>query len=537
MKIKLMDCTLRDGGYYNAWDFSPEIIEHYLKAMAAISADYVEIGFRTLSGNGYKGGCGYSTDSFIRSLNIPSGLKLAVMVNAGELVKHPEGVISALQKLFAPTADSPVSLVRIACHMHEIEPVMPGVCWLKEKGYLATINFMQIADRSAEEISGIAKLVGNFPLDVLYFADSMGGLSPDQTAAIIKVLRTQWQGEIGIHTHDNMCQGLANSMRAVKEGVTWVDGTVTGMGRGPGNAKTEYLAIELDQYRKTSSNPTKLFSVINKYFKPMQDKYGWGPNPFYYLAGKYGIHPTYIQEMLGDNRYNEEDILAVIDHLRKVGGKKYQSSTMEAARHSYSGKAKGTWVPAKVIAGKEVLVLGTGPGVITHQRAIEEFIKSRRPFVIALNTQTSIASELIDIRAACHPVRLLADRSEHANLPQPLVTPASQMADAVLNSLGDKPLLDFGLQVQADTFAFNESHCVLPSSLVVAYALAIATSGQATRILLAGFDGYGAEDPRNAEIDNLFTGYQKAEGALELLAITPTKYKIASTSVYAMALS
>jgi len=534
MKINLMDCTLRDGGYYNAWDFFPEVIEHYLKAMDAISVDYVEIGFRTLSANGYKGGCGYSTDSYIRSLNIPSGLRVAVMVNAGELVKHPEGVISALQKLFAPAADSPVFLVRIACHMHEIELVMPGVCWLKEKGYLTTVNFMQIADRSQEEISGIAKLAGNYPLDVLYFADSMGSLSPDQTAGIIKILRTHWKGEIGIHTHDNMCQGLANTMRAVKEGVTWVDGTVTGMGRGPGNAKTEYLTIELEQYLKTPSNPTKLFSVINKYFKPMQGKYGWGPNPFYYLAGKYGIHPTYVQEMLGDSRYNEEDILAVIDHLRKVGGKKYKPATMEVARNFYSGKPKGTWVPANVIAGKEVLVLGTGPGVVTHQWAIEEFIKSRRPFVIALNTQTSVAPELIDIRAACHPVRLLADRCEHANLPQPLVIPASQLSDSVLNSLGNKQLFDFGLEVQADTFAFNENHCILPFSLVVAYALAIATSGRSTRILLAGFDGYGAEDPRNAEIDNLFTGYKKAEGALELLAITPSRYKIASTSVYAM---
>src|SRR4030042_752864 len=477
MKINLMDCTLRDGGYYNAWDFSPEVIEHYLKAMDAISVDYVEICFRTLSGKGYKGGCGYSTDSYIRSLNIPSGLRVAVMVNAGELVKHPEGVISALQKLFAPAADSPVFLVRIACHMHEIELVMPGVCWLKEKGYLTTVNFMQIADRSQEEISGIAKLAGSYPLDVLYFADSMGSLSPDQTAGIIKILRTHWKGEIGIHTHDNMCQGLA---------------------------------------------------------KPMRGKYGWGPNPFYYLAGKYGIHPTYVQEMLGDSRYNEEDILAVIDHLRKVGGKKYKPATMEVARHFYSGKPKGTWVPANVMAGKEVLVLGTGPGVVTHQWAIEEFIKSRRPFVIALNTQTSVAPELIDIRAACHPVRLLADRCEHANLPQPLVIPASQLSDSVLNSLGNKQLFDFGLEVQADTFAFNENHCILPFSLVVAYALAIATSGRSTRILLSGFEGYGAEDPRNAEIDNLFTGYKKAEGALELLAITPTRYKIASTSVYAM---
>jgi 4-hydroxy 2-oxovalerate aldolase len=331
-----------------------------------------------------------------------------------------------------------------------------------------------------------------------------------------------------------MGQGLANTMRAVKEGITWVDGTVTGMGRGPGNAKTEYLTIELEQYRNTPSNPTKLFSVINKYFKPMQVKYEWGPNPFYYLAGKYGIHPTYIQSMIGDNRYSEEDILVVIDYLRKEGGKKFRLADMEAARHFYSDKPNGTWVPADLIASREVLILGTGPGVVTHQRAIEEFIKSRKPFVIALNTQTSVASELIDIRAACHPVRLLADHYEHAKLPQPLVIPASQLSDSGLSPLSNKELFDFGLQVQEKTFAFKEKHCILPSSLVVAYALAIATSGKATRIFLAGFDGYGAEDPRNVEMDAIMDLYIKNKDAVPVVTITPSKYKIPKSSIYGL---
>lgn len=532
--IKLVDCTLRDGGYYNTWDFPPELIENYFKAMEAISVDYVEIGFRTLNTHGYKGGCGYSTNRYIRSLNIPQDLKLAVMINAAELVKHPEGVIAALESLFPPVKESPVSLVRIACHMPEIEPVMVGIPWLKEKGYLATINFMQIADRSEDEIINCAKVVSRYPLDVLYFADSMGSLNPDQTSSIIHILRIHWKGEIGIHTHDNMCLGLANSMRAIEEGVKWVDGTVTGMGRGPGNAKTEYLAIEIEPYRSVPSNLTKLLSVINKYFKPMQDKYRWGPNPYYYLAGKYGIHPTFIQEMLGDTRYDEEDILAVISNLRNEAGKKFSITALENARNFYDAEPKGTWAPADMIAGRDVLILGSGPGVMMHKRAIELFIKTWKPFVIALNTQKGIDAKLINIRAACHPVRLLVDCREHITLPHPVAIPASQLPGHIHDALGNKQLLDFGLNVQADTFIFEKTHCTIPNSLVVAYALAIANSGRANRILLAGFDGYEADDPRNIEMDNLLAIYKKAEGSLDVLAITPTKYKISTTSVYAM---
>ncbi|MFM6278818.1 MAG: hypothetical protein ACKN9K_10785, partial [Dolichospermum sp.] len=145
------------------------------------------------------------------------------------------------------------------------------------------------------------------------------------------------------------------------------------------------------------------------------------------------------------------------------------------------------------------MILGTGPGVAHHQQAIEDYIRDQRPCVIALNTQIHIAPELIEIRAACHPVRLLADCAEHGTLPQPLVTPASMLPDTVLDALEGKKLLDFGLAVEVDTFRFENNYCILPTSLVIAYALAIATSGQASRIFLAGFDGYGADDLRNNE--------------------------------------
>lgn len=534
MSVTLVDCTLRDGGYYNDWDFSKELIEAYLLAMDAISADYVELGFRSFDAKGFKGGCAYTTDSFIRTLSVPPALKLGVMVNGSEVVKHPEGVVAALGKLFSPAASSPVKLVRIACHVHEFEAALPGCAWLKKQGYMVGINLMQIADRSEEEIENIAALAGGFPLDALYFADSMGSMTPADTSRIIGILRRKWSGPIGIHTHDNMGQALANSMQAVADGVTWVDGTVTGMGRGPGNVKTEYLAIELENYRSGKVSITPLLAVITKYFRPMQIHYGWGTNTFYFLAGKYGIHPTYVQEMLGDPRYSEEDIIAVIDHLRQVGGKKFSLGTLESGRHFFSGEPQGTWQPASMLAGKEVLLLGAGPGVAQNRHALESYIRKAKPVVIALNTQTSVAAELITLRAACHPVRLIADCEEHIALPQPLITPVSMLPEQVRASLGKKQTLDFGLAITPGVFEFHPSYAVAPASLVVAYVLAIATSGNASRILLAGFDGYGAGDPRNVEMDELIASYTTATNALPLLSITPTRFAVSSTSVYAL---
>lgn len=534
----LLDCTLRDGGYYNNWDFTPRLISDYLNAMQSLNVDYIEIGFRSLNNKGFKGGCAYSTDHFLNSLSIPLELKdkIGVMVNASEIINYNKGMEEVLGRLFLPESESVVSLVRIACHVYEFELVLPAVGWLKKQGYKVGVNLMQVADRDLEEITRLATLANNYSssIDVLYFADSMGSLNPSQTRKIISALKLGWSGEIGIHTHDNMGQALENSICAAEAGVAWIDGTVTGMGRGAGNAKIEYLAIELEPYRRRQQNITKLLEIIRTRFKPLQEQYGWGSNPYYYLAGKYAIHPSYIQEMINDSRYNEEDILNVIEHLKGEGGKKFSIDTLDAARHFYVGKSCGSWCPQKQIKGKEVLILGAGPGVKKYHQAIEAYIQNNKPYVIALNTQQNIKESLIDVRAACHPVRLLADCQDYLKKPQPLVTPASVLPIDLKQELKSKTLLDFGLSVQPNTFSFGNTHCVLPAPVVIAYALAIASSGQALRILLAGFDGYAADDLRRHETDSIFQVYQATDSHVPILAITPTLYDIPVASIYGL---
>lgn len=533
MEIKVLDCTFRDGGYYNDWDFPLNVVNDYLKAMKAAQVDVVELGFRFLSNKGFKGATAYTSDSFLRSLSIPDGLTVGVMANGSDLLTDL-GLEASLEKLFPePAASTPVDLIRFACHFHEFERILPAVRWLANRGYKVGLNLMQVAERTEEEIIQLGRLAKDWPIEVLYFADSMGSMNPDDAARIIGLLRTEWNGQLGIHTHDNMGLALANTLRAAAEDVTWLDSTVTGMGRGPGNARTEDLVIEAQEIRGRSANLVPLMTLIREYFGPMKAKYGWGTNPYYYLTGKYSIHPTYVQEMLKDPRYTEEDILAVIEQLRHTGGHKFSADRMHDARNFYCEEPYGTWEPTKLVEGRDVLLLGTGPGVKLHRAALEAFISREEPLVLALNTQSDIAPELIDLRAACHPLKLMVDSETHVNLPQPLVTPASMLPSELRAAFKGKELLDFGLSVEPGKFAFHKSHAVTPTSLVLAYALAVATSGKANRILMAGFDGYPAGDARNDETAEILETYEK-NGGLELISITPTTHKIISSSVYAM---
>lgn len=532
--VVLLDCTLRDGGYYNNWDFDEDLVQTYLESMVGIAVDYVELGFRSFDNSSFRGAYAYTTDAMLRRLALPKGLNIGVMVNASEVLSHKAGLIAAMELLFSPAVQSPVKLVRLACHIHEFEAILPACDWLKEQGYKVGINLMQIADRQPEEIECLARIAEGHALDVLYFADSMGSLSPAQTSDVIAALRRGWRGALGIHAHDNCGMALANTLQALGDGVSWIDSTVTGMGRGPGNLRTEYVVIDLMAKYARSANVTPLFSLVSRHFEPLRQRHGWGTNPYYFLAGTYGIHPTYIQEMLADSRYAEEDLLVVIDFLKNQGGKKYNPGTLESARHFYSGQPCGSWSPESQIAGREVVLLGSGPGAARHRQGLEDYIRRKKPFVIALNTQTCIDANLIDVRAACHPMRLMADCHEHCRLPQPLVTPAHMLPTAVRTALAGATLLDFGLSVQVGKFAFAEHNCTLPTSLVAAYALAIAASGKATRVLMAGFDGYSADDPRSVEVNQLLEAFQQSPGTPALLGVTPSRYQIPCSSIYAL---
>jgi 4-hydroxy 2-oxovalerate aldolase len=534
-KPVLIDCTLRDGGYYNSWNFPIEIINNYLNAINELQIDFAEIGFRFLKKDRFKGVCAFSTDKFILSLNIPKGLKIGVMVNGADLYTDI-GWKEAIKKLFPESAKiSPVNLVRFACHYDEIPKTLLAATWLKKKGFTVGLNLMQIADRKADEIIRFSKLANETQIDVIYFADSTGSLKPKDTIKIINLIKKNWKGDIGIHSHDNMGLALLNTLSAYKSGINWLDSTITGMGRGPGNTKTEELVIELQKLNLSHANLIPMLSLIKNYFQPLKAQKGWGSNPYYYLSGKYGIHPTYIQVMLSDKRYNEEDMIGVIEYLKKHRGKKFNYNNLDTASKFYCGKPKGNWSPSNIIKNRDILILGSGFGLVKYKILLESFIKKNKPIVLALNVQKDIAPSLIDFNIACHPVRLLADAKQHSQLSQPLIAPVSMLPRSLIKKLGNKKILDFGIKIIKDNFEFYKNYCVIPNSIVLSYALATCASGEVKNILIAGFDGYDDGDIRNDDVEAILFNFYKSGFKKKIISITPSRYKnLISNKLYGL---
>jgi 4-hydroxy 2-oxovalerate aldolase len=530
--IEVLDCTLRDGGYYNNWDFSLDLVRDYIKSISSSGIKYVELGFRSFPSKSFRGSNWYTTENYINSLHIPKNLKIAVMVNASEII-NKKNLENAVKNLFVKKNTSKIDLVRVAFHLNEIDETVKIAKTLQKLGYKIGLNLMQISEISEKDLLIASKKISQSNADVFYFADSLGSLNAEQIKKIIRTIKINWKGDIGIHAHDNLGKAINNTKEAIFSGVKWTDCTITGMGRGPGNTQTENYLVEIENTFKKKFNILPILNVIKNYFRELKVKYGWGTNTYYYLAGLNGIHPTYIQEMLS-TKFADAEILAAINQLKNSGGSRYNVDLVRSEFQKNLKLSNGTWSPLAQIKKREVLLVASGPKAKDYKNEIETYIKNKKPYVIAVNTDINIEKKLIDIYAACNPLKLIANTENYKNLKSPLAIPKTLINNSIKKKLNKIKVFDFGVGLEHNTFKFNKNGATLPRLFTLVYALSIATSGQAERILLAGFDGYGNNDIRTKTIDELLHLYSSSTGSRPLLAVTPTTYSINSTSIYAL---
>ena len=150
--VTLVDCTLRDGGYYNDWDYSNDVIAHYVDSMVRAGVDVIEMGFRQIKADRYLGPTAWTTDEFLDQLNIPASITVAVMMNAKDVVSSPDARLT-IQKMFTAKSKSRVDMVRFAAIHSEVEPLAPAVAELQLLGYKVALNLMQVSDRTMQELS------------------------------------------------------------------------------------------------------------------------------------------------------------------------------------------------------------------------------------------------------------------------------------------------------------------------------------------------------------------------------------------------
>lgn len=525
-KLKILDCTLRDGGYHNNWKFNQRLINDYLFSMSKTGIEYIELGFRFLNQSKKRGKTAYTKESFIKKLNIPKNLKIGVMINASDFLSNSEKIEKLCEKCFPKLKSSKIKFVRIACHSKEIRKINPIVNWLKKRGILITLNLMQISEISNQELKKILKGLSRKKIDTFYVADSLGSMQPKQIKEKFQIIKKNWSGEIGIHAHNNLNQAMKNTVAARLEGANWLDCTVLGMGRGPGNTKTEDLYKFFK--RNDKNGLKKIKRLLFKYFFSLKKEYKWGTNKYYKFAAKYKIHPTYIQEILSDKRYTNNLYKNILTNLKETDSRKYNPFKLISPKNTYIGKAKGRWKPFTEILGKNVLIIGAGKTAIENKAKLEKFIKKYNLFVISLNTNNNINEKYVNLRTASHPFRVISDLgnySKKTDLAIPLSMLSANLREKI--KINKKRIKDYGIMINLNKkFLVKKHYCILPNALAISYSLAIAIAGKAKKIFLAGFDGYDEDDSKNDETDLVLKIIKKTYRKLKILSITKTKYNL-----------
>ncbi|QSX28917.1 aldolase catalytic domain-containing protein [Shewanella cyperi] len=537
----ILDCTLRDGGYYNNWDFEPHVVQEYLSSVAKAKIDYVELGLRCFPKPGFLGAYAYTTEEHLSLLDLPSGPKYGVMVDAKTILSADFPIEEAVEKLFVPASQSKIEFVRIAAHFHEVEHSGPIVKKLKSMGYIVGYNLMQAGGKPASEISDKAAIASSWGLlDVLYFADSLGNMDGEEVKRIVNALKCDWSGPIGIHTHNNMGKGLDNTLTANSVGVEWLDTTITGMGRGAGNTPTEYLLASLDSSRTVSRyNSKPIYELVVRHFETMQREFGWGANLLYFLGAQNNIHPTYIQNLLSNSHYGTDEVVGAIDYLSQLDGTtSYNGSVLDAAltfsskdlanSESYQCDIKN------IFSNREVLILANGASTEKYSDAICQYIKHRKPIVLSVNIIENIPDSLVDYYVISHNSKFLADVDKYRSVKRPLILPKHRFSIEELALFQNARTLNYGFEVKKQNFSLDDEKVITPYDITALYALAIARVSNAERIALAGFDGYEKGDKRQQEmleILQFIKGFFESE---QLYSITPTSYPVNQRSVYAI---
>ena len=527
--MRLLDCTLRDGGYYNRWDFPTDLVRRYVRGLTAAGIDTIELGFRTLDADGYLGPLAHTTDVYLAGLDLPDTATFGVMLNAKELVGLGAGPSAAIDRLFAPASDSPISLVRIAATQSEVVGLAPAVERLHELGYRTGVNLMQVHALSSDDLRNFGSWTRSVGAEVAYFADSFGVLNPSDIGPIASALAEGFQGPIGCHLHDNRALAMANTLAAIDAGATWVDGTIRGMGRGPGNARTEYLAVELTRRGLIDVDLTSLIPVVEEDFAALHREFEWGTNLHYMLSGTHRVHPTYVQRMIADPRFSPSQITDTIERLGAQGGSNFNLERAADDVMEVDGGSNGSWNASDWCAGHLVLIIGPGATVVDRRGDLEHLIRSSELIVINLNLRPLIDPELIDAYVACNPVRARLDRTEIASDDVRVIAPKVHLGDIIEGLCVD----DWGMSVKAGQFEILGTGCVVPSGVVAGYAIALATAGGASKILLAGLDGFDHADPRQLSMSELLTIAQSQPRTPIIVSLTPTTYPVVESSLYA----
>ena len=510
-KFKILDCTLRDGGYYTNWDFSRKLTQLFFQSFNQLPVDYLEVGYRSPIMKEYYGEYYYCPPIVLNRMKELSNKKLVIILNEKDIKAE------IVKELLTPCIGI-ITMVRLAIDPQNLSRALILAEKVKSMGFEVGFNVMYMSKwknqpaflSEIKNVDGIA--------DFFYMVDSYGGVFPEDVKEIFSLVKEQTNVPIGFHGHNNMELALINSLTAIECGASIIDATITGMGRGAGNLKTELLLTTLNAKYNLDIDFNALAEVTDG-FTQLQKDYEWGTNLPYMVSGANSLPQKEVMDWVGKRYYSINSIIRALNNQKD----KVQDN-VQLPLFSTDKKFEN------------VIVIGGGPSAIENSTAIIEFINKFNGdiAVIHASSRNSLPySKLENNHYYClagnEGNRLTKVFKEISNFKGFCILPPfpRKMGTFVPESINH---LAKELSGVTFTTLLNDSH--------TAIALQTAINLGAKNCYVVGYDGYNNTAVGNKEQELFFeneTLFQDAKrNGLSIKSLTPTRYKnISSDSIFA----
>lgn len=509
LPIKLLDCTLRDGGYYTNWDFDEELVNTYIHSFNELPVDYLEIGYRSNPLKGYLGEYFYCPVYVMERLKKISNKKLVVILNEKDIrPEHVESLLGPCKGL--------IDMVRIAIDPKNFSRALVLAEAIKKSGFEIGFNVMYMSKWAGQteflsqikEVDGIA--------DYFYMVDSYGGIYPNEVKDTYDLVRSQTNVKIGFHGHNNLELALINTLTAIECGASMVDATITGMGRGAGNLKTELLLTALHAKGQLKLDFNALSNVVDGFTK-LQDRYQWGTNLPYMVSGANSLPQKEVMDWVSKRFYSFNSIIRAL-HNQKEG-----------VEDNLRFPIFRSELPLK-----KAVILGGGPSAIDHATAIKLFIEQQDDIcIIHASSKNAFPYSSLTVPqyyclAGNEGQRLVKVFSKFESFEGTCILPPypRKMGTYVPEKVAAST---FELEEVRFTNAVKDTHTSL--------ALQTAIDLGVTEIYVAGYDGYGDSDSGTKEQELFFENdllfHDAQQFGLTISSITATRYKnLSPASIY-----
>lgn len=385
--VKLLDCTLRDGGYVNDWQFGKNNIATIFERLVSAGVDVIEVGFLDERRS-------FDPERTIMP-DTDSVEKIFGKMNRGcsMLVGMIDYGTCSLEKL-KPASESILDGIRIIFKKEKRVPAMAFAAQVKALGYTVFCQLVSITSYSEEELDDVIRLANEVHPYALSMVDTYGLCDENKLRPIVRRIDEKLASDIalGYHAHNNFQLAYANSIAVLNAGLkreVLVDGTLYGMGKSAGNAPLELLAMYMNLNFGREFQLGQIQEAVSTCILDLYTKKPWGYTLFYFIAASNRCHPDYVSWLMNKRTLSVSavnEILGKIPEEEKLGK---NMKLIEALYLEYQKKECSDEEALKALSSelkeRKILMIGPGRQAVEAAGDVRACMEKECPAVISIN--------------------------------------------------------------------------------------------------------------------------------------------------------